>query len=63
MRIWNLHKFAAREMGYGIMNVRGPFTPPPQKLPAIPRKTATAAQEPAGPAPRQGAQGAAPGTC
>jgi hypothetical protein len=45
------------------MNVSDPFTPPPQKLPAIPRKTATAAQEPAGSAPRQGAQGAVPVTC
>ena len=32
MRIWNLHKFAAREMGYGIMNARGPFTPPPEEI-------------------------------
>lgn len=63
MRIWKRHKFAAREMGYEIMNISGPFTPPPQKLPAIPRKQATVANDAAGSAPRQGAQGAVPLTC
>lgn len=45
MRIWNRHKISAREMGYGMMNVAGPFTPPPQHAPARQRTSGVAAHE------------------
>jgi len=62
IRIWNRHRFAAREMGYGMMNVAGPFTPPPQSAPVAPRVLATAAQEAGVSARRQNAAEAAPVT-
>lgn len=63
MRIWNRHKFVAREMGYGMMNVAGPFTPPPQKLSATPRAPSVVVQDPAGTAARQSSKEPMPVTC
>ncbi len=46
-RIWSGHKMAAREMGYGMMGVSGPFTPP-QSMPAKPRAPVSILNETAG---------------
>lgn len=32
VQLWNRHKMVAKEMGYGMMGVMSPFTPPPQLI-------------------------------
>lgn len=32
VQLWNRHKMVAKEMGYGMMGIMSPFTPPPQLI-------------------------------